>query len=85
MRKTLKVYPNDPHLCVADTEPKDQGKNIPTVLLSIVETWRIWAFENPDAHQYHWNSHVAVRKQENTFYARAMLYSDLISAVTWSI
>ena len=32
-------------------------------------------FENPDAHRYHLNSHVAVGEQENTIYFRAILYS----------
>ena len=45
------------------------------VLLWIVLAWRIRAFENPDAHRYHQNSHVADGEQENTFNVRAILYS----------
>ena len=45
------------------------------VLLLIVEAWRIGAFENPDAHRYHSNSHVTVNEQENNFFVKATLFS----------
>ena len=53
------------------------GENlfVTIVLLLIVQAWRIWTFENPDAHRCHHNSHVAVREQEKTFFDRALLYS----------
>ena len=45
------------------------------VLLLIVEAWRIWAFEYPDAHRYQSNSHVTVNEHENNFYVKATLFS----------
>ena len=45
------------------------------VLLLIVEAWKIWAFQNSDAHRYLKNSHVTVKEQENNFYFKATLYS----------